>query len=445
MIPRIEISGAWTRIGVLVLFLVAWGADARGSDQGDRSPADLIQGISIDSLSQHIRRLENAGGHRSRVTFTPGNDSAALYIKRRFDALPGLTSVTFDTFFVTAQAPYNTKPLTNIIATMQGTAQPSRVFVLGAHFDGSASRMGTTTWNQQWSTIAQPGADDNATGVAAILEIARVLSDPASGFPRDMTVRFIAFASEESGPAHSGGHGGSRHFAETARAHNENIIGMISIDMIGYNRLYYYQDIVADSNSQWLGKRFRAALDSSSILLTTNSPPYPYATYSDHASFWEQNYPAILLIEGAPPWNSSAYYTANPYYHTSSDSAGTVNLELVRKVAQGALAVTVSLAGVTTGVDEGPPEIPASVELYQNYPNPFNPTTVISYQTPIAGKIKLSVFDLLGQEVAVLVDEVQFAGRHTVTFNGGALASGVYLYRLQAGNLTRSRRLLLVR
>jgi glucuronoarabinoxylan endo-1,4-beta-xylanase len=81
----------------------------------------------------------------------------------------------------------------------------------------------------------------------------------------------------------------------------------------------------------------------------------------------------------------------------------------------------------------------------QNYPNPFNPTTVVSYQLPVAGNVKLSVYDLLGREVAVLANERKMPGTYEVTFDGSNLASGVYLYRLQSGSLVQTRKLLLLK
>jgi hypothetical protein len=427
------------------LLLPAGTLPLAGSDQQQTGPQDIIQSISIDSLSSHIRRLESAGGHRSRVTFTPGNDSGAAYIKRAFDAMPGLTSVLLDTFFVTAQAPYNTRPLTNVVATLQGTTGPDKVFVLGAHFDGSASRMGTSTWNQQWNTIAQPGADDNATGVAAILEIARVLSDPASGFGRDITLKFIAFASEESGPAHSGGHGGSDHYAGAARARGEEIIGMVSVDMIGYNRTNMYAAVVSDTPSAWLGTRFRRALDSAGISLLTNSRPYPTATYSDHETFWKYGYPAILLIENAPPWTSTSLYAANPYYHTSYDSLGTVNLELVRRVTQGVLAMTVTMGGGPTGIDPSPEPLPTRTALFQNFPNPFNPTTRIGWEMGLSENVRITVYDPLGRQVALLFDGWKEGGKHSVTFDATGLPSGVYFCQLRTASYLGTMKLTLLR
>ncbi|MBI5471172.1 MAG: T9SS type A sorting domain-containing protein [Ignavibacteriae bacterium] len=88
---------------------------------------------------------------------------------------------------------------------------------------------------------------------------------------------------------------------------------------------------------------------------------------------------------------------------------------------------------------------PAAFHLAQNYPNPFNPSTHISFSIPASGFTSLKVFDLLGHEVATLVNEVRQPGEHTVEWQAAGLASGVYLYQLRAGNLTQTRALMLVR
>jgi hypothetical protein len=83
--------------------------------------------------------------------------------------------------------------------------------------------------------------------------------------------------------------------------------------------------------------------------------------------------------------------------------------------------------------------------LQQNYPNPFNPSTVISYQLPVVSNVKLAVYDMLGREVRVLVDEKKEAGYHEIRFDGSGLASGVYLYRLRAGDYVATKKLLLMK
>jgi hypothetical protein len=84
----------------------------------------------------------------------------------------------------------------------------------------------------------------------------------------------------------------------------------------------------------------------------------------------------------------------------------------------------------TTGVEETP-RVPAIFALYQNYPNPFNPTTTILFDLPKPGTPKLVIYDILGQEVLVLINEPKSAGRHEVNFYVDDLPSGVYYYRLQ--------------
>jgi hypothetical protein len=83
--------------------------------------------------------------------------------------------------------------------------------------------------------------------------------------------------------------------------------------------------------------------------------------------------------------------------------------------------------------------------LEQNYPNPFNPTTVIRYSLPRTTNVSLTIFDALGQEVARLVDRIQDMGDHQVRFDGSDVASGVYFYTLRAGNMTTTKKLMLVR
>jgi hypothetical protein len=89
--------------------------------------------------------------------------------------------------------------------------------------------------------------------------------------------------------------------------------------------------------------------------------------------------------------------------------------------------------------------LPKTFVLEQNYPNPFNPTTVISYQLPVASEVSLKLFDVLGKEVATLVNERQEAGAYNYTLNASNLSSGVYFYRLQAGNFVQTKKMMLIK
>jgi hypothetical protein len=90
-------------------------------------------------------------------------------------------------------------------------------------------------------------------------------------------------------------------------------------------------------------------------------------------------------------------------------------------------------------------ERPAEFQLYQNYPNPFNPSTTIKFQIPQSSFVTLKIFDLLGREVATLVNEEMKPGSYERQFGGTWLASGVYLYRLQEGSFSQTKKLLLLR
>jgi hypothetical protein len=100
----------------------------------------------------------------------------------------------------------------------------------------------------------------------------------------------------------------------------------------------------------------------------------------------------------------------------------------------------------STEVAQVNPDVPKELSLYQNYPNPFNPTTKIGFRVPgLGSRVKLAVYDLLGREVAVLIDERKEEGRYEVEWNAGGLSSGVYIYRMTAGGITQSREMLLLR
>jgi photosystem II stability/assembly factor-like uncharacterized protein len=98
-----------------------------------------------------------------------------------------------------------------------------------------------------------------------------------------------------------------------------------------------------------------------------------------------------------------------------------------------------------SGISNNQNNMPENYSLKQNYPNPFNPSTKISFSLPKAGDVKLIVFDILGREVATLIDGFTGAGNHTVDFNASNLSSGVYLYKIQAGDFTETRKMILMK
>jgi len=104
------------------------------------------------------------------------------------------------------------------------------------------------------------------------------------------------------------------------------------------------------------------------------------------------------------------------------------------------------MTSTIVGVDDNSEnELPSGYILAQNYPNPFNPSTQISYSIPNSEYVSLKIYDVLGKEVAILVDAVQSANHYTVSFDAGKLSSGIYFYTLKAGNFNETKKMLLLR
>jgi hypothetical protein len=142
--------------------------------------------------------------------------------------------------------------------------------------------------------------------------------------------------------------------------------------------------------------------------------------------------------------------TVNSGYHPMDNefSDGSINHYTNVKVGQN---ITISdIFGdathkSTTGVKKSDNLVPMKYSLEQNYPNPFNPSTVIKYSIPKAQVVTLKIFNVLGQEVATLINKQQIAGNYEVSFNASKLSSGVYIYQLNAGSFSYSKKMMLLK
>jgi hypothetical protein len=138
------------------------------------------------------------------------------------------------------------------------------------------------------------------------------------------------------------------------------------------------------------------------------------------------------------------YFSGDSIYVT--DTQAQVSLE----PGEFHIYTTVKLPAPEEGIlldveDTGSDEVVREYQLEQNYPNPFNPTTTISWQSPVSSRQTLKVYDILGREVANLVDEYKPAGRYEVQFNASNLASGVYFFKLQAEDFVKTKKMLLLK
>ncbi len=137
--------------------------------------------------------------------------------------------------------------------------------------------------------------------------------------------------------------------------------------------------------------------------------------------------------------------TSKIYFHSIYEGIDTATGRSKRFIAL-IDPVTGMFAGSFTKVEKDVTAgIPTDFVLYQNYPNPFNPTTTITYDLPLRANVKLVIYNVLGQKIAILVDEVQESGRYNVTFDASNLPSGVYFYRLEADKFVQTRKMLLVK
>jgi len=106
---------------------------------------------------------------------------------------------------------------------------------------------------------------------------------------------------------------------------------------------------------------------------------------------------------------------------------------------------TIFISSIIVGVEDEINYTPTSYELHQNYPNPFNPSTKISWQSPVGSHQTLKIFDILGNEIATLVNEYKPAGKYEVEFNAANLPSGVYFYQLKAGDFISTKKMVLLK
>ena len=193
-----------------------------------------------------------------------------------------------------------------------------------------------------------------------------------------------------------------------------------------------------DKISFYAGAVGGAFPDSLAVLVsTTDDNPASFATQLDYFQVagptgnWTKYQYDISAFAGQD------IYVAIVYYHLNGGPTGSASdnvwVDHFEWVGNGIVGI------------ENDPAVVTDYKLAQNYPNPFNPATIIRYQIPEAADVKLSVYNVLGQEVAVLVNTSQNPGVYEVRFDAGGLSSGIYFYRLQAGKTIQTRKMLLTR
>jgi len=298
---------------------------------------EIVNEVSLSDLSEHVRNLQDDDSEpgwdalRSRYSFSSELDIEKQYIHQHFSDL-GL-QVEYDPFTLCGYG--GSVEIFNVVATLPGTdAASDQVYIICSHYDSIATR--TPGWD--WETDPAPGADDNATGTAVVMEAARVLSQ----YEFAHTICFMTFAGEEQGLW------GSQHYAASARQADDDIAGVINLDMVGYNTVCDKVDFLGNPASEWLVDALRENADQYAIDVITEKIISASFTYSDHSSFWDYGYPAILGIEDYQPWFNSYCYNANNNYHTVGDTYSTLNMDLLEKTTELAVATIAELAQPAT-------------------------------------------------------------------------------------------------
>jgi len=152
-----------------------------------------------------------------------------------------------------------------------------------------------------------------------------------------------------------------------------------------------------------------------------------------------QSITPVLNIPATGGWQSWQYLSVDSIYL----SAGVHNLQTRFFIGNFNFSYMDFVLSATSVEEEN--ETPLTFELQQNFPNPFNPVTEIKYSIPQTSNVKLKVFDIVGNEVATLVDEIKSSGKYSVKFYANNLTSGVYFYRIQTDNFTSTKKLLLLK
>jgi len=228
-------------------------------------------------------------------------------------------------------------PCSNLEVTHTGIKHPEQILLIGAHYD---------------SVSGSPGANDNGSGVAALLEIARLLKSVET----DRTVRFVAFVNEES-PFFFGAQMGSMVYAREARIRNDDIRLMISLEMLGYYSEYpgsqrypplfrfFYPDranfiaFVSNLRSRRMLNRFSVAFRQHSSFPAEHVATFswiPGVAWSDHLAFWRQGYRALMVTD-------TAFYRY-PHYHAATDLPDELDYASMAAVTEGVARAVTTLA-----------------------------------------------------------------------------------------------------
>ncbi len=308
----------WLSLAAAVAALLWYMVKVPGiSHSGTLKPLAADEKEIAGNLREHVAVIASREHNVFRLALL---EQAAQYIENTFDKAGYPVAVQR---FTSGPA-----EVRNIEVEVKGGAGASEIVIVGAHYD---------------SVAGAPGANDNGSGVAALLELARQMR----GSRPERTLRFVAFVNEEPPFYHSDAMG-SRHYARRSRERGENIVAMLSLETIGYYSdrpgsqrypfplgLFYpstgdFIAFVANLSSRALlheaiaSFRRHAAFPSEAVA----APAFiPGVDWSDHWSFWQEGWPALMVTDTAP--------FRYPHYHTAQDTPDKLDYERLARVVSG--------------------------------------------------------------------------------------------------------------
>jgi len=309
---------------------------------------------TVDRLSFREPALGAVSGNvRSRYARRPETFESTTYLREQLAAELGQGAVHLDSFRMSP----GDSLMYNVVGELAGTDPDAGTYIICAHYDAigsrsskaDLSRVGEVPGRWDWMTHPAPGADDNGSGVAVVVESARIL---AAAEPFPWSIRFITWSGEELGLW------GSRHYAAQARARGDHILGVLNFDMVGFNDLRDRLELVSNPSSIWLVDLLRATNERYALGLQIDVLEDRFAGLSDHAPFWANGYDAILGIENYLPTDADApsvlngEYRINTQYHSVTDLPDSINWELVASVTRLTVAALAQF-----GAEEGLPNL----------------------------------------------------------------------------------------
>jgi hypothetical protein len=356
---------------------------------------EMVGKVSEDSVLAHVQRLQ---GFVCREYWCDSCYAAADWLYNRFAGW-GLDSVYRDTFTSDPVVP------PNIVGIHRGALYPDSCYVIIiGHYDAI---------NEETPETLAPGAEDNASGVAAVLEAARILKD----YEFEENIRFVPVSAEEGMML------GSFYYAYRACQRGDDIRAVINVDMIGYTDVAPETlEVFSDTLSEFLADHFIACADTYTTILTRKRE----GSVSDEVPFGGYGYRGIGIIDDAHP-------DVNPYRHSPEDTigAGFNDLQFCSQSIRAIIAALASRSrplGIIEKGIAGPKLMRISVQ-----PSLVNHFGQVSFSLTQTRAVRIKIYNIAGRLIRTILDQQKAEGNYLVRFDAHDFSQGTYILMMESG------------